>query len=190
MKSASNYDYRPGHDSQQKQDDDWNYIKNGADGWWGSRWWKTIVRDWNAPANAATRQDLDDATTALSVIPTIGAAKGALSPGQTAIRTVAATEDGTWAKINGMLRDASRGKGNFGLGSATYNEAIQAGKAWVGEGFRISKDGSSWISANGLRQFRPPSFKPKLGIQQANFQWRNVNSGAWQGNGHLDIIHP
>jgi hypothetical protein len=24
----------------------------------------------------------------------------------------------------------------------------------------------------------------------ANFQWRNVNKGAWQSNGHLDIIKP
>jgi len=60
--------------------------------------------------------------------------------------------------------------------------------AWVGKGYTIASDGKTLVSADGLRQFRPPSFKPKLGIQQANFEWRNVSKGAWQGNGHLDII--
>jgi hypothetical protein len=77
--------------------------------------------------------------------------------------------------------------GNYGLGSATYDDAIKAGEEWVGKGYRVSKDGSSWISEGGLRQFRPPSYKPKLGITQANFQWRTVNKGAWVSNGHLDI---
>lgn len=95
-----------------------------------------------------------------------------------------------WVITSGVVRDAAKGKGNFGLGSATYDEAIDAGKAWVGDGYTVSKSGNSWISAHGLRQFRPPSFKPKLGKQQANFEWRNVNSGSWQGNGHVDIIKP
>lgn len=51
-----------------------------------------------------------------------------------------------------------------------------------------ASDGKTMISADGLRQFRPPSFKPKLGKTQANFEWRNVNQGQWQGNGHLDIL--
>jgi RHS repeat-associated protein len=97
---------------------------------------------------------------------------------------------GSWATTSGILRDAVKGKGNYGLGTGTFEEAIQAGRSWVGEGFTISKDASSWISSNGLRQFRPPSFKPKLGIEQANFQWRNINKGAWQSNGHLNIIKP
>lgn len=99
----------------------------------------------------------------------------------------ATSTGGNWAKTSGILRDAVKGKGNYGLGSGTFDEAMQAGRAWVGDGFRISKDGSSWISSNGLRQFRPPSFKPRLGIEQANFQWTNINKGAWQSNGHLDI---
>jgi len=101
-----------------------------------------------------------------------------------------AARGGSWAKTSGILRDAAKGKGNYWLGTGTYNEAMQAGRSWVGEGFAISRDGSSWISSNGLRQFRPPSFKPKWGIEQANFQWRNVSKGPWQSNGHLDIIKP
>jgi RHS repeat-associated protein len=93
-----------------------------------------------------------------------------------------------WQKISGIVRDAAKGKGNFGLGTGTLDEAMTAGKSWVGDGFNIASDGKTMISADGLRQFRPPSFKPKLGKTQANFEWRNVNQGQWQGNGHLDIL--
>jgi hypothetical protein len=42
-------------------------------------------------------------------------------------------------------------------------------------------------SSDGLRQFRPPGYKPTLDIWQANFEQRFTPSGAWQSNGHLDI---
>lgn len=47
------------------------------------------------------------------------------------------------------------------------------------------------ISADGLRQYRPPTLKPNssyatTGIQ-ANFQSRDVPKGEWQNNGHLNI---
>jgi len=41
------------------------------------------------------------------------------------------------------LRDALRGKGNFGLGKATRKEAIEMGKAWLGKGYRISSKNSN-----------------------------------------------
>ena len=93
-----------------------------------------------------------------------------------------------WEKIRGIVRDASKSKGNFGLGTGSIDDAMAAGKAWVGDRFKIASDGKTLISADGLRQFRPPSFKPKLGKTQANFEWRKVNQGEWQGNGHLDIV--
>ena len=92
------------------------------------------------------------------------------------------------ARISGILRAAVRGKGNFGLGRGTLNEATEAGRSWVGNGYKVASDGKTMISSDGLRQFRPPSFKPSLGKTQANFEWRNVNQGQWQGNGHLDIV--
>ncbi len=91
------------------------------------------------------------------------------------------------ARAAGILRDAARGKGNFGLGSGTRAEAERLGRAWVGDGAKVASDGKTLISADGLRQFRPPSFKPNLGIEQANFEQRLVPSGQWFGNGHLDI---
>ncbi len=88
----------------------------------------------------------------------------------------------------GILRDAARGKGNFGLGSATAQDAARLGEAWVGKGYKVASDGKTLISADGLKQYRPPSFKPRLGITQANFEQRFKDAGQWQGNGHLDIV--
>jgi RHS repeat-associated protein len=96
-----------------------------------------------------------------------------------------ATSD--WAQLSGVLRDAAKGKGNFGLGSATQEQAIATGRAWVGDNATLASDGKTWVSQDLLRQFRPPSYKPNLDLWQANFEWRVVPRGAWLGNGHLDI---
>jgi len=92
-----------------------------------------------------------------------------------------------WAKLSGILRDATQGKGNFGLGIVTSNEATILGHAWVGDGARLSAGGKAWVSLDGLRQWRPPSFKPHLGKWQSNLEQRWEPSGQWQCNGHLDI---
>ncbi|WP_433539968.1 RHS repeat-associated core domain-containing protein [Streptosporangium sandarakinum] len=95
-----------------------------------------------------------------------------------------------WAKVSGIVRDASKGKGNFNLGTGTIAEANQAGAAWVGKGYKVvkKKNGEEiWISSDGQRQYRLPSYKPKWGNYQANFEWRTKTSGEWQGNGHLHI---
>jgi hypothetical protein len=95
----------------------------------------------------------------------------------------------TLADDMAILRQAANGKGNFGVGSASQADAMRIGQSWVGEGSRTS--GNILISKDGLRQFRPPSLKSNSTQAttgtQANFEWRNVNSGQWQGNGHLDI---
>jgi RHS repeat-associated protein len=95
----------------------------------------------------------------------------------------------SWADQSGMLRDAAAGKGNFGLGSATAGQAEELGKAWVGEGYRVAGDGKTLVSADGLRQFRPPTYKPNLGIYQANFEGKVAGQVGkqWFSNGHLDI---
>lgn len=43
------------------------------------------------------------------------------------------------------------------------------------------------VGKNGLRQFRPPSYKPDLDRWQENFESRVVPRGRWQSNDHLDI---
>ena len=102
----------------------------------------------------------------------------------------AAEAKATWNKIRGILRQALGGKGNFGLGSGTYNEAMDAGRAWVGNEYRTAANGKILISKDGLRQFRAPSLKPNLGKVQANFETRSMPNGPWQSNGHLDIYEP
>jgi hypothetical protein len=92
------------------------------------------------------------------------------------------------ARDIGLLRDAAKGKGNFGLGAVTLQDAIRLGESWVGDGYTVAKSGKAFISRDGLRQFRLPSFKPKLNKFQANFEQRSQPSGEWQDNGHLDII--
>lgn len=95
---------------------------------------------------------------------------------------------GDWAFTSGVVCDAYNGKGNFGLGSGTRAQADEAGRAWVGEGYTIASDEETMVSADLLRQYRPPSYKPNLGITQANFEQRFVPQGQWQSNGHLDIV--
>ncbi|CAD5106320.1 RHS repeat domain-containing protein [Zestomonas carbonaria] len=89
----------------------------------------------------------------------------------------------------GILRDAAKGKGNFGLGSGTRAEADKLGKAWVGDGYKVASDGKALVSKDGLRQYRPPSYKPRQDKTQANFEQRfpGQQSRQWQSNGHLDI---
>jgi hypothetical protein len=102
---------------------------------------------------------------------------------------VAAKEGLSWAEQSGILRTAARGKGNFGLGSASADDANALGRAWVGDGYRVASDGKTLVSESGLRVYRPPSFKPKLGKNQANFEYRveGQRTGRTLGNGHLDI---
>ncbi len=87
-----------------------------------------------------------------------------------------------------LVRAVTR-RGNFGLGSATREEAMKLGKRWVGKGYRIASDGKSLVSMDGTKVFRPPTFKPRLNKTQANFEWRTRNRGPMEGNAHLDIAN-
>jgi RHS repeat-associated protein len=91
------------------------------------------------------------------------------------------------AREFGLLRDVARTKGDFGMGAGTSTDAERLGRAWVGRGYTVASDGKTLVSADKLRQFRPPTLKPNLGKVQANFEWRTEESGRWLGNGHLDI---
>ncbi len=86
-----------------------------------------------------------------------------------------------------MARGAGSAAGNYGLGEASWDEAMGAGRRYLRDGFTRSSDGRAWISRDGLRQFRGPTFKPKLGISQANFESRTIPKGGWTSNGHLEV---
>ncbi|WP_134765112.1 hypothetical protein [Nocardioides sp. 1609] len=82
----------------------------------------------------------------------------------------------------------AKGKGIFGVGSGTASQASRAGESWVGDGYRIASDGKTLVSRDGLRTFRPPSWKPDLGKYLANFSyWIGERAGKPVGNGHLDV---
>lgn len=53
---------------------------------------------------------------------------------------------------------------------------------------RRSRPDCPWLSQDGLRQWRMPSYKPQLGKWQSDFESRWEPSGQWQANGHLDIL--
>jgi filamentous hemagglutinin len=87
----------------------------------------------------------------------------------------------------GMLREASSMIGNFSIGSvSSVNEASILGKAWVGPSSYLSNSGRAWISADGLKIYRPPSFKPNWGNTQANFMRIN-DAGKVLSNAHLTV---
>jgi len=90
----------------------------------------------------------------------------------------------------GILRDAAKGTGNYGLGTASRADAVRLGESWVGDGYKVASDGKTLISKDGLRQFRPPSLKSSSFAstgEQANFELRSRPFGPWAGNGHLNI---
>ena len=97
----------------------------------------------------------------------------------------------TLAEQMAILRMAKEGVKNFTLGLARYDDAMILGRAWVGEGFTVASDGTTLLSTDKLKQFRPPSNKnspfASTGVQ-ANFQWRAKPEGPWLGNGHLNIV--
>lgn len=97
---------------------------------------------------------------------------------------VAAAGSGRSSRI---VREAAAGRGNFGVGSATSAQANRAGVNWVGQGHRVASDGRTLVSKDGLRQWRPPTHKPKRGSWQSNFESRDYPKGPWLNNGHLDI---
>ncbi|MGL4174247.1 MAG: hypothetical protein ACRCTR_09310 [Actinomycetota bacterium] len=48
--------------------------------------------------------------------------------------------------LSGIVRDAAKGKGNFGVGSGTASQATRAGESWVGDGYRIASDGKTLVN--------------------------------------------
>jgi len=105
--------------------------------------------------------------------------------------TTAATEDFATRQLNTLLT-ATVEKGNYGLGSATYDEAMLIGESWVGPGAKLMSSGKGWISTNGLRAFRFPSLKAGSGLTQANVL--RLETSIWKtgkyivtANGHITI---
>ena len=91
-------------------------------------------------------------------------------------------------------------KGLSTLGSATRENAISAGKAWVGENYNLIRDNAGnvlgYSSADGMRAFRI-QYKPKECMWRANFQENIMVNNPYPNPGqhssqlknvHIDIL--
>lgn len=116
------------------------------------------------------------------------------------VNTAAITGGGAGGTLNGNLNpnrntnlalfEAARGTGMFGIKSLSYDEAMNAGKKWMGDNkFRLMSTGTGWLSGDKLRQFRFPLYKRSYNQIQSNFEWRFQPKGSWPNNGH-SIINP
>ncbi len=99
-----------------------------------------------------------------------------------------------------LLGVQQSGKGMSTLGSATRDTAISAGKAWVGENYRLITDKNGnfigYSSEDGMRAFRI-QYKPHEGMYRANFQENTMVNNPYPNAGqhptiiknvHIDII--
>lgn len=93
--------------------------------------------------------------------------------------------------IASFLSDAEIGNGNVRLGRASDRDAQVLGSKWVRTGARsIRKQGVGFdveVGADGLRQFRSPSFQPNQRRIQANDDRREEPAGDRRHRGHLNI---
>jgi RHS repeat-associated protein len=156
-------------------------------------------------AQEAKSTALDIVTVGLNVMPA-GRAGAGRALEQAAGKVVAAevsTYRASTGRMVGALREASQGKGNFGVGTLTKAETQKVGEAWVGKGARASGNGKAMISQDGTRQYRPATPKSSKFATtgtQANLQSRNAaqvstHDGkelvkaqkAWQNNAHVNV---
>ena len=90
-------------------------------------------------------------------------------------------------------------KGMSTLGSSTRENAMSAGKAWVGDNYNNILDGKGnvigYSSSDGMRAFRI-QFKPKENMWRANFQENMMVNNPYPNPGqhssllknvHIDI---
>ncbi|WP_238812629.1 hypothetical protein, partial [Paraburkholderia sp. SG-MS1] len=100
------------------------------------------------------------------------------------------------SRLATALDGSGKSNPNFSIGSGTAAEADQLGKLWVGDGAKMTSDGSGWISADGTRVYRMPNEKDSPYATtgtQANFETYTINAITGQrakiGNGHLNVTN-
>ncbi|WP_304666627.1 MafB family polymorphic toxin [Neisseria bergeri] len=113
------------------------------------------------------------------------------------LKNIAAQDSRLASAVNDWktIQPNKKGEINFGIGSATRQEAEQLGKIWVGDGAKPVNSPSCqgcMLSADGTRLYRPPTTKSNTPESlnptrvQANFVTRSVD-GKTLTNGHLNI---
>lgn len=88
-----------------------------------------------------------------------------------------------------IVRRAGSRTGNFTIGTADRAGADAAGLTWVGTNSRRLRYGPTYrlVSADGLRQYRPPQLKPSGRGVQANYERRSDPNRHWESNAHVVI---
>ena len=96
-------------------------------------------------------------------------------------------EDSVWLfpLIEGSKENLPRGGPPGWKASSRTADAL--GFEWVGSGAVLSATGGAWRDRNYRRTYRPPRFKPRLGVAQANLEWRSDGRGVPTSNAHIDI---
>ncbi|GAB2696234.1 PA14 domain-containing protein [Thalassiella azotivora] len=90
-----------------------------------------------------------------------------------------------WAYRAYRVVKAARAVNGMGGGiRSTRATSRLAGRMWVGRGSRQTSIGGR-MSRDGRRQWRPPSYKPKIGSYQSNFESRAAAKGRWTNNYHV-----
>ena len=136
---------------------------------------------WDDPTQTAARPLIAQSTTVIE----------GLAAALRALRGASADDEAVGASVSGVLRNIAKTKGNYTIGVASEMDTVMLGRAFVGRGATLASDGTTLVSKDGTRVFRPPSFKPSLNVRQANFQTRTLNerTGQWKivGNAHMTI---
>lgn len=100
---------------------------------------------------------------------------------------------GVGIKAYKIAKAAKSGAGLAKFGKTSKITSKLAGRMFVGRGASVGKKGVL-TSRDGLRMYRPPSYKVRLGYKQSNFQTRGSTAYKWSNknrpgyyNGHLRI---
>jgi RHS repeat-associated protein len=97
------------------------------------------------------------------------------------------TDAGSLVGMSGMLRDAAKGTGDFGIGTATPEAAEQLGRAWVGRGATEFGGGKGLRSVDGTRIYRRAVLK-SYGEEVANLETMGPGGKGTIRNAHIQIV--
>jgi len=137
-------------------------------GQWKMPGWANSARSW------AWKHKGEIALTAITFVPGLGAV-------------------GVGIKAYKIAKAAKAGSSLAKFGKTSRITSKVAGRMFVGRGASIGKRGAL-VSRDGLRMYRPPTYKVRQGFKQSNFQKRGSNVYKWNNsnrpgyyNGHLRI---
>lgn len=80
-------------------------------------------------------------------------------------------------------RYCARARGLIGVRRRNGRSGRPTGELWAGQGCRVTRNGRTLVSRNGMRTYRPPALKRGKCIYQTNFEnWIGEREGRSDGN--------